>query len=49
MQVKQFFSAAGAVTFLYGIGLVILSDVLADAHGATKLSNFTLLNLRMFG
>jgi len=49
MRVKQFLSAAGAVTFLYGIGLIILPDTLAEAHGATNLNNFTLLNLRMFG
>jgi len=49
MSVKQFFSIIGAITFLYGIGLLILPQQIADAHGASSLDNFTTLNLRVLG
>ena len=49
MRVKQFFSVAGAITFLYGVGLILVPDTLAEAHGSTNVNNFTLLNLRMLG
>lgn len=49
MSVKQFFSVIGAITFLYGIGLLVLPNQVAVAHGASQLSNFTVFNLRILG
>ena len=49
MQVKHFFSVAGAISFLYGIALLLLPNVVAEFHQVTKMSNFTILNMRMLG
>lgn len=49
MSVKQFFSIIGAVTFLYGIGLLVLPQQIGAAHGVTTLSSFNILNLRIIG
>lgn len=49
MQVKQFLSVAGAITFLYGFALLMLPETVAEAHRVTNLSTFNIFNLRLLG